>query len=287
MEKKLLLWCSLAAMILSSCGKNSTEYKALKSQHDSLLVVNAQNTAELDEIVSLMNEVEENFNSIKSAENYLTVQSNVQGELSQSVKDKVRADMQIVTEILNRNREKIAELEKKLKNSSIQSGQLQQTLDNLRIQLNEKIAALVAMNEEMERKDRKIAELSDNILALSKDVQDLKVYSDAQRQAIESKNRELNTVYYCFGTSKELKNHGILKSGQLGTNFNTDYFIRVIDLNKLQLIPLKAKKGKLVSKHPDGSYEFTKDANNQAELKILNSKNFWSLTKYLVVEVDI
>jgi DNA repair exonuclease SbcCD ATPase subunit len=274
-------------MILSSCGKNSTEYKALKSQHDSLLVVNAQNTAELDEIVSLMNEVEENFNSIKSAENYLTVQSNVQGELSQSVKDKVRADMQIVTEILNRNREKIAELEKKLKNSSIQSGQLQQTLDNLRIQLNEKIAALVAMNEEMERKDRKIAELSDNILALSKDVQDLKVYSDAQRQAIESKNRELNTVYYCFGTSKELKNHGILKSGQLGTNFNTDYFIRVIDLNKLQLIPLKAKKGKLVSKHPDGSYEFTKDANNQAELKILNSKNFWSLTKYLVVEVDI
>ncbi|MDR1610638.1 MAG: hypothetical protein LBS08_03905 [Candidatus Symbiothrix sp.] len=285
--KKLLLFCGILAMILSSCGKNSADYKALKAQHDSLLVVNAQNTTELDEIVSLLNEVEENFNSIKSAENYLTVQSNTPGELSPSAKDKIRADMQFVTETLSKNKEKIAELEKKLKSSAIQSKQLQQTLDNLRIQLDEKTTALVALNEELERKDRKIAELSDNILTLSKDVQELKVHSDTQQQTIETQTRELNTVYYCYGTSKELKNQGILKSGQLGVNFNKDYFIRVKDMNKLELISLKAKKGKLVSKHPDGSYEFTKDANNQAELKILDPKNFWSLTKYLVVEVDM
>ncbi|MDR2621973.1 MAG: hypothetical protein LBC48_05255 [Dysgonamonadaceae bacterium] len=285
--KKLVLFCGILAMIFFSCGKNSAEYKALKAQHDSLLVVNAQNTAELDEIVSLLNEVEENFNSIKSAENYLSVQSNTPGELSPSARDKVHADMQFITETLSKNKEKIAELEKKLKSSAIQSKQLKQTLDNLRTQLDEKTMALVALNEELERKDQKITELSDNILALSKDVQELKEHSDAQQQTIETQTRELNTVYYCYGTSKELKNQGILKSGQLGVNFNKDYFIRVKDMNKLELISLKAKKGKLVSKHPDGSYEFTKDANKQAELKILDPKNFWSLTKYLVVEVDM
>ena len=285
--KQLLLFCGMLTLILSSCVKNSSDYKSLKAQRDSLLAVNAQNTAELDEIVSLLNEVEENFNSIKTAENYLAVQSSTPGELSPSVKDKVRADMRFVTETLGKNKEKIAELERKLKNSVVQSKQLRQTLDNLRTQFDEKTTALVALNEELERKDRKIAELSDNIITLSKDVQDLKVYSDEQQQTIDAQTRELNTVYYCYGTSKELKDQGILKSGQLGVNFNKDYFIRVKDLNKLAFISLKAKKGKLVTKHPDGSYEFTKDANNQVELKILDPQNFWSLTKYLVVEVDI
>jgi DNA repair exonuclease SbcCD ATPase subunit len=285
--KKVLLFCGILALILTSCGKNSTEYKALKTQHDSLLVVNAQHSAELDEIVSLLNEVEENFNSIKTAENYLTVQSNTPGELSPSVKDKVRADMQFVTETLSKNKEKIADLEKKLKGSAIQSKQLQQTLNNLRTQLDEKTMALVAMNEELERKDQKIAELSDNITTLSKDVQDLRAYSNSQQETIDTQTKELNTVYYCFGTSKELKNQGILKDGQLGSNFNKDYFIKVRDLNKLQVVPLYAKKGALVSKHPDGSYEFVKAANEQVELRILDPKNFWSLTKYLVVQVNM
>jgi DNA repair exonuclease SbcCD ATPase subunit len=285
--KKVLLFTGILALIVSSCGKNSTEYKALKTQHDSLLVANAQYAAEVEEVVSLLNEVEENFNSIKAAENYLTVQSGTSGELTPSVKDKVRADMQFVTETLNKNKDKIAELDKKLKNSAYQSKQLQQTLNNLRTQLDEKTMALVALNEELERKNQKITELSDNILTLSKDVQGLREHSDTQQQTIEAQTKELNTAYYCFGTSKELKNQGILKSGQLGVNFNKDYFIKVSDLNKLELISLKAKKGKLISKHPDGSYKFTKDANNQATLNILDPKNFWSLTKYLVVEVDV
>jgi predicted nucleic acid-binding Zn-ribbon protein len=285
--KKLLLFGSILVLILSSCGKNSAEYKALKAQNDSLLVANAQQAAEVDEIVSLMNEVEDNFSSIRSAENYLNVQSNAPGELAQSAKDRVRADMQFVMETLSKNKEKIAELEKKLSSSVLQSKQLQQTLNNLRAQLDEKTAALVALNQELERKDQKIAELSDNLTALSRDVQDLKTYASAQEEMISAQTRELNTVYYRFGTSKELKNEGLLKDGQLGANFNKEGFIRVRDLNTLEVVPLYAKSGKLVSKHPSGSYEFAKTANGQVELRILDPKNFWSLTKYLVVQVDM
>ena len=285
--KKLLLFSGILVLILASCGKNSAEYKALKAQNDSLMVANAQHSADLDEIVSLMNEVEDNFASIKNAENYLNVQSNTPGELAPSVKDKVRADMQFVMETLSKNKEKISELEKKLQGSAVQSKQLQLTLNNLRAQLDEKTAALVALNKELESKDQKISELSDNITALSKDVQDLKTYSDSQQQTIDSQTRELNTVFYCYGTSKELKDQGILKNGQLGANFNKNYFIKEKDLNTLQVIQLYAKKGTLVSKHPSGSYEFAKTANGQVELRILDPKNFWSLTKYLVVQVDM
>lgn len=285
--KKVLLVCSVAALILTSCGKKSAEYQALKAQRDSLLLVNAQNSTELDEIVTLLKEVEDNFNSIKSAENYLTVQSGTSGELAPDVKDKIRSDMLLVTEILSANRQKIADLEKKLKISAIQSKKLRQTLNDFRMQLDEKTMALVTLNEELEQKDQKIAELSDNILTLSKDVQDLRAYSNSQQKTIDAQTQELNTVYYCFGTFKELENQGILKDGRLSANFNKDYFIKVKDLNELQIVPLHAKKGTLVSKHPDGTYKFVKAANGQAELNILDPKNFWSLTKYLVILVNI
>jgi hypothetical protein len=241
---------------------------------------------ELNEIVTLMNEVEDNFNLIKSAENYLSVQSNMSDDLASSEKDKIRSDMQFVSETLSKNREKIAELEKKLKTSVVRSEQLQQTLNNLRAQLDEKTMALIALNNELELKDQKIAELSDNIIALSKSVQDLSEQSNAQQKTIEAQTKELNTVYYCFGTAKELRRYGVLKSGQLGVNFNKDFFIKE-KMNKLDIIQLKAKKGKLISKHPDGSYEFVKNTNKQVELKILSPKKFWSLTKYLVVEVHM
>jgi len=287
--KKLALFGFIvfALIFSSSCVKNSSEYKQLQAEKDSLALVNMKSASDMEDILSLLNEVEDNFKDIKTAENYLSVQSNTPGELTPSTKDRIQSDMKFVTETLNKNREKISELEKKLKNSSIQSAQLRQTLTNLRTELDQKTMALVALNEELERKNQQITELSANVSNLSKDVQDLRTQSNAQQQTITQQNKVITTVYYCFGTSNELSKQKILVNNQLGPNFNPDYFIKINDFNKLTVVQLWAKKAKLVSKHPDGSYEFVKDANNQVELHILNPANFWSLTKYLVVLVNV
>jgi len=288
--KKTALFCLvvLALSFSSSCVKNSAEYKRLQAEKDSLALVNAKTTTDMEDILSILNEVEDNFRSIKSAENYLSVQSNSPGELAPTAKERIHSDMQLITETLEKNRQKIAELEGKLKNSSIKSEQLQQALNKYRQELDQKTMALVAMNEELDRKNQQISELSANISNLSKDVQDLRIQSNAQQQTINKQQKEINTVYYCFGTSNELKNQKILvNNDQLGANFNRDYFIPIYDFNKLTVVQLWAKKGKLVTKHPDGSYEFVKDANNQVELHILDPVNFWSLSKYLVVLVNV
>jgi len=288
MKKTALLGLVVFALIFSSsCVKDSAEYKKLQAERDSLSLANAKTATEMEDILSLLNEVEDNFRSIKSAENYLSVQSNSPGELAPTTKERVHSDMQLITETLEKNRQKIAELENKLKTSTLQSAQLQQTLNKLRQDLDQKTMALVALNEELDRKNQQISELSANVNNLSKDVQDLRVQSNAQQQTIKQQQKEITTVYYCFGTSNELKKQKILVNDQLGANLNRDYFIPVYDFNKLYTIQLWAKKGKLVSPHPDGSYEFVKDANNQVELHILNPVNFWKLTKYLVILVNV
>jgi len=287
--KKLVLFCMVgfALVFSSSCVKNSSEYKRLQAERDSLALANTKSSSEMDEMLSLLNEVQDNFKSIKTAENYLAVQSSSSGELAPTTRQKIESDMKFVTETLDKNRQKIAELEKKLKGSNLQSTKLQQLVNSLRGELEQKTMALVAMNDELERKNQQITELSANVSNLSKDVQDLRVQSNSQQKTINQQEKVITTVYYCFGTSNELKKQKILVNDQLGPNFNRDYFIKVNDFKTLQVIPLMAKKGKLVSKHPDGSYEFVKDANNQVELRILDPANFWSLTKYLVVLVNV
>lgn len=74
------------------------------------------------------------------------------------------------------------------------------------------------------------------------------------------------------------------KTKVLQDGFNKDYFI-TIDIREVTEIPLFASKAKLQSNHPDGSYEFIKDEDGNMTLKISDPKTFWSLSRYLVIEV--
>ncbi|MDR2806099.1 MAG: hypothetical protein LBB85_10795 [Dysgonamonadaceae bacterium] len=285
--KRTVLFFAVFTFIFTSCVKNSSEYKALQAKNDSLALAAAKVNVELDQIMTLLNEVEDNFQSIKSAENYLSVQSGGSGELSPSVRDRIQGDMQFITETLDKNRQQISNLEAKLKKSNLNSSQLTKTLANLRQELEDKTSSLVSLREELTKRDRQIADLTENVTLLSDNVKSLAAESSARQDVIDRQQTELNTVYYCFGTAKELKDQKILVNGQLGVNFNHDYFIRIDNLNGLKVVPLYAKQGKLISKHPSGSYAFAQDASGQAELRILDPKHFWSLTKYLVIEVRV
>lgn len=286
MKKVLFISLVIATGLFTSCVKNSSEYKSLQAEKDSLALLSAQQTNELDEILSILNEVEENFKEIKTAENYISTQATT-GERTQSVRERVKSNMQFISETLEKNRQQITELENKLKNSGAQSSQLQKTVANLKTQLEEKTEALAILQDELQRKNYEISKLSENVASLSKNVGDLEAQTQEQLQTIKKQWTELNTVYYCFGTSKELKEQNILTGGKVGDNFNRAYFTKIPDLNQFLTLPLYAKKGKLLSNHPAGSYEFTKDENGKAVLNILDPANFWSLTKYLVVQVNV
>ena len=285
--KRIMLFCAVSAFIFTSCVKNSSEYKALQEKNDSLLLAATKANMEFEQIMGLLGEVEANFQSIKSAENYLTMESSNSGELSPSARDRIQSDIQLITETLDKNRQQIADLEEKLKKSTINTTQLSNNLANLRKELEEKTRSLVTLREELAKRDQQIAELTENVTLLSNDVQALSAESNARQQVIDRQQAELNTAYYCFGTSKELKDMKLLVKGQLGTNFNHNFFVTIDNLNTQKVIPLYAKKGKLISKHPAGTYEFVTDASGEVELQILDPKNFWSLTKYLVIEVKV
>ena len=284
--KKFLLGMTIMTLILSSCGKHSSEYKKLQAQNDSLTLVHQQTASELNEMLSILNDVEDGFQNIKSAENYLTVASTKGNEMTPTARDRIAEDMQFITKTLQDNKDKISDLEKKLKNSNIQSSELKKTIERLRAEVADKTIALANLQEELAKRDAQIAALSENVSNLSTSVSNWQTHSQEQAATIKAQEAVIKTVFYCFGTDKELKEQKILVNGQLGTDFNKDYFIKVSDPETLTNIPLYAKKAELVSKHPSGTYQFIKGTDGKVSLIINDTSTFWSLTKYLVIKVN-
>jgi len=280
--KKVLLVCVCTAM-LASCGQNSADYKKLKAENDSLRIENTKNTDELNDMLSTLNDIESDFQSIRDAENYLTIQQQTGGELNQSRRDQIKQNMQLISETLKKNKEQISQLEEKLKKSGIQSSALRKTIDRLSSELDQKATMIVALQEDLAKKNVRIQELDE--------MESLAPTAAAQSEKLNAQDKALHTAYYCFGTSKELKEQKILsggglfsKSKVLQSGFNKDYFIS-IDIREVKEIPLFASKAKLKSNHPEGSYEFVEDEDGNLTLKINDEKAFWSLGKYLVIEV--
>ena len=257
--KKVLIAC-ICTVMLASCGQQSAERKKLQAENDSLKIENAKATSELNDMLATLDDIEAGFQSIKEAENYLAVQQKAGNEMTPGRREQIRENMKIVSETLKKNREQIADLQKKLNQSGTKNQSLQKMIDRLSNELNE-------------------------------NVEDLSTANAAQSEKINAQDKALHTAYYCFGTSKELKAQNILtkkglftKTKVLQDGFNRDYFI-TIDIREVTEIPLFAAKAKLQSNHPNGSYEFVKDEDGNVTLKINNPDSFWSLSKYLVIEV--
>ena len=281
-----------AATLFTSCVQNSKEYQQLKAESDSIRLDNARNTMQIEEMMAIFNDIETDFQAIRSAENYLNVQRNDNGELDISSREKIRNNMQIINETLQKNREQIARLESMLQKSNSQSDVFRKTIERLAAELEEKSTMIITLQADLEKKNIHIEELSREVASLKEDVDELAGVSRSQAKKLSDQDAEINAAYYCFGTSRELKDQKIITGGGLFSkaktlqgDFNRDYFIN-IDIRQTTEIELYAKKAAIKSNHPAGSYEYSKDEDGNLILRITDPKVFWSLGRYLVIEVD-
>jgi DNA repair exonuclease SbcCD ATPase subunit len=284
MKRVWILW--MAAGLIVSCTnvRESKEYKDLQAQRDSLLMQSAEAETEAAEMMSVISEVEANFERIREAEKYISTQSAQAGEMSQDAKVRVGENFKMINEIMQRNKAQLEELNKKYSGSSRELASLKNTISRLNREMEESTGRLVELQTELARKDEQIAQLSQDITSLA-------LETEQQSAMIREQDRSLNTAYYVFGTVKELKDQKILSGGFLQATrvmqdtFNKEYFL-TIDIREVTEIPLYAPRAKVWSTHPEGTYELLKGEDGNLTLQIADTQRFWSLTKYLIIEVN-
>lgn len=279
---------ALALLFIISCNvEKNDKYIALKATKDSLEVVSQQKEEAINEFVDDLNAIQENLAVIKEKESLITMSTKNGMEHRQDVKDQINEDIVRIYELMLENKEKVAELGKKLRRANVRIGKLDKMVMQLKVQLEEKDVQIADLEKNLTEKNVIIDEMGEKI-----DV--LVVKGEEMSDVIQKQTQEINTAYYAFGTAKELKEQnviskeggfiGIGRTEKLPKNFNREYFTK-IDITKDTIIDVMSKKAKIVTSHPEGSFKLAGE-DKVDKIEIVKPEEFWSASKYLVIVVD-
>ncbi len=257
---------------------------AVQQERDSLQRIINEKDMELDDILGVFNEVQEGIRRINEAEGRVTIAEG--NPESASSKDVIRENMEFIQQAMQQNRDMIAQLQEKLKNSSIRGSKMQKTIESLQAQMEAQAARIQELEASLAEKDALIEAQGDAIAGLSNDVASLTEENKQKAEKVQQQDKELNSAWFVFGTKSELKEQKILTSGDVlkSGDFNKDYFTK-IDIRYDKDIRFYSKSAQLLSTHPAGTYQLVKDKQDQYELHITDPQKFWSVSKYLVVLV--
>ena len=286
------------SVILTSCVENSSKYKALKAQLDSLNTEYGIQSSELDEVFATLNEVEAGLKSIRESENIIAVQSQTQDgmEVPAESKIQIKQDMEAVKQAIKKYQQQIAELKK---DNRIQSQQFKKRLNALSKELKEKSELIENLTAQLDEKDaqleiktKEIASLGEVVSNLKNEVNTLSVEEKKLKDKVASQEQELYSVYYIVGSKSDLIDAGVITKGGLFKSAKVSYlseqdtFVK-IDYRNISIINTNAKRAKVLSIHPKGTYTLENDAESgEVSLIISDPAAFWEQTKYLVVQVQ-
>lgn len=285
--KKIIYFVAIGMMALTACngGKVKQLEEANTLTGDSLKVALAQQ----DSLLSLLNDITDGMNQIKDMEKILGSTTNLTAE-SQSRKDQIRNDMMSIQQALQDRRERLEKLESQLKRSGALNATLQKTVENLKAEIANQETTISTLRNELANAKIEIADLGTRVDSLRATVDFVNEEKEKADEATQQAINELNVCYYAIGTKKELKEANIIETGFLRktklmqNDFQQSYFTTA-DKRTLTTINTHAKKAKIITNMPEGSYVIENDGDSKV-IRITNTDKFWSLSNYLVIQVD-
>jgi len=289
-----LLVIVIAGIIIMN---RKTQIELLSMQNENLNTTIELRDSLVNEMSNTFDEIEESLTFVRNKRSQLVLTPQ---EGSQNQKEELVADIKLMNEMLEESSKKIEELDKKLKSSGIEIRSFKNKIAKLNKYIAEQDNNIRELKAEIELRDYKIAEMDTQLTRLQGDLasKDDSILTKSQiiadkSQTIVEKENEFNKAYFAAGTHKELIKEGVLtkEGGFLGIGKNTtirndinESYFTMLDIRNASLFPINTKKAKLISEHPANSYRLVEENNKIAYLEIENPKEFWKLTKYLVVE---
>ena len=290
-------WSFLAVSLLLgaavSCNvERSEKYQVLLAERDSLYTEAVAAKGGFDQALNTINEIENALESVRAQENIIMME-NQEGNTNKAV-----SEINAIQQTLQENRNKINDLEKQLAVQGASSKALQQTVSRLKKQLEEKDTYIASLKDELQQSRQQIAELNEQVTDLSQNIDELNsnidvmnVQNAAQQATIQNQDAMLNAVWIAIGPQQTLVEKGIVSKGGLfqasainKEGFDKSQFVQS-DKRELINIPLNTKRPKIMTTHPESSYQLTESEEGNVVLQILDKDAFWSMSNYLVVSI--
>ncbi len=290
--KNFRIFLFATVVVLVSCQQKKID--RMQSAQDSISQQIVKKDSAILDFVSTMNEIQENLDSIKQVQEIVQIDANGNNEMKPRSKDQIIADIRTLNDLLQKNKDLVARLQKKLNSSNVKIVELQKSIALLNKQIQEKDEEIASLNEQLQKLNIDVANLNTQLKTVQEDNSQKEQVIQEKTHTIDQQTTAINTAYYAFGTVKELiqnnvieKEGGVLGMGRslkMKEDFNKDYFTQV-DIRDLKSLQLYVKKAQLITNHPAGSYHFVGEKPIES-LVIDNPQEFWKTSKYLIIAIE-
>ena len=279
----------VALAMLPSCHDkavedNSNQLDSINAElNDSLATV----LAEKDSLMALMNEIAEGMTQIKEMQDIVSA-PNLNAETPDR-KNQLRNDIVLIQQSIAQRKRRLADLEKRLQQSTSYNEEMRRTIENLKTQLETQQGIINDLTQQLAAAHVQINTLNTRVDSLNEVNTAVRQEKRRAQEETTRVTNELNTCYYVIGTDKELKAHNIIekrflrKTKLMEGDYEKSYFTKA-DKRTLTTLQLHSKNVKVMSTHPAGSYEIV-DNGGEKSLHILDATRFWEQSNFLVIRV--
>ena len=271
----------LLGMMMACGGKAEGNPEA-----DSLRNVLSETMSEKDEMDLFLDAVNASMDSVVNMDQEI-LRTGGEGALTR--KQQIQQNIEAYKMILQRQRERLAALEEKLKGSEGDKAKMLKTIASLKKQLEEKDQAIVELTEELEKRNFDIKTLKTHVEKLNTHVAELEEENKSQEEALVAQSDMMNEAHIFIGTKKELKEAGLLSGGSLFKKSRLDLSkvnasaFEKIDIRRDKTFKIPAKKVSVLTQMPSGSYEIKQNTDGTSTLTVTDANRFWSVSNFLVV----
>lgn len=285
----ILVIASIAAYFIFS--KQQNQYNDLTGEYTAMNEVLNQRDAVVNELVSAFDEIERNLDSIKMKRTQLALLGS-EGNTTQ--KERIVEGIRLLDALLDQSNQKIAQLESKLKKSGIDVSSFNKKIAELSKNVETQNEQIAVLKQEIENREYTILAMNEKMVGMAQDISIKKDSIELQQKTIRDIDKQMNTAYLAYGTSKELmqkgllvKEGGILNIGgtkSISKTFDQEYFVQ-LDKREVKQIPIYSRKARIISEHPDSSYHFIEEGGLITALAIEDPNEFWKISRYALIEI--
>lgn len=287
--RKPLLVAAATAVMAFSCTNKEKEEAALQQVQ---MISSSKDSLE-NEMVKTMDEINKNLDMIRDKQGMV---ANTPSAESLTKKEEILHNISLINALLEDNKFKMEQLQKQAKKLGKENAAMGKIAKQTKARIEKQEQEIAMLKEQLAQAEFKIAELNNKLDEAQMANEVLTSEKTLLTETNTKLDKDLNKAYFTYGTYKELKEKNIIektggflgvgKKEALASAFtkNRSSFTE-LDIREAKSIPIQGKKPKLVTHHPEGSYSWTEGENGYSTLNITKPEEFWSTSKFLVVQV--
>jgi hypothetical protein len=260
--------------VLASEELENAEIIALRNQIRQMELEQKIKDSVLNESIAFFNEIQENLAKIALKQDQIRIKSS-DPELSNDDREWVLQQIQNLNFLREENARKVKNLQGIIQEQGLKITELQSMVDRLVLDIRSRDEQIIALQNQLANLDMEYAALFDQ-------------YQEQVELALDVM-KELNKVYFAYGTMDELVANNVLvkeggfigigKKTNIADNLNQKYF-QSLDKTKTKQLTIVGDRPRIITDHPSNSYEW-----NGNKLIINDVNAFWRVSNYLVITV--